>query len=73
MNHALFSASLEVNSSRLGDALMTDDKRQRLNIALLFIELIIDAFEDSEHSINDLAWAAHSYLQSVTPEASLPN
>jgi hypothetical protein len=52
---------------------MTNDERQRLNIALLFIELIIDASKESEPSINDLAWAAHSYLQSVTLEASLPD
>lgn len=52
---------------------MTDDEHQRLNIALLFIELIIDASEESEPSINDLAWAAHSYLQSVVLEASLPD
>jgi hypothetical protein len=52
---------------------MTDDERHRLNIALLFLELIIDASEESELSINALAWAGHSYLQSVTLEASLPN
>lgn len=52
---------------------MTDDERRRLNIALLFIELIIDSSEESEPLINDLAWAAHSYLQSVTLEAFLPS
>jgi hypothetical protein len=53
--------------------LTTDDERQRLNIALLFIEMIFDSSEESEASITDLAWAAHSYLQSVTLEASLPS
>jgi hypothetical protein len=52
---------------------MTDDARHRLNIALLFLELIIDASEDSEPSVNALAWAGRSDLQSVTPEASLPS
>ena len=52
---------------------MKDDERQRLNIALLFVELIIDASEDSEPSVNDLAWAAHSYLQSVTLEDTPPS
>ena len=52
---------------------MTDDERQRLGVALLFLELIIDASEDSEPSVSDLAWAAHSYLQSVTLEATLPD
>ena len=55
------------------EALMTNDERHRLNIALLFLELIIDASEESELSMNDLAWAAHSYLQSVTLEATLPS
>lgn len=50
---------------------MTDDERRRLNIALLFLELIIDASEEAEPSVSDLAWAAHTYLQSVTLEASL--
>jgi hypothetical protein len=52
---------------------MTDDERHRLNIALLFLELIIDASEESEPSVNALAWAGHSYLQSVTLDASLPS
>ena len=52
---------------------MTDDERHRLNITLLFLELIIDASDESEPSVNDLAWSAHSYLQSVTLEATLPS
>lgn len=52
---------------------MTDDERYRLNIALLFLDLIIDSSKDPELSISDLAWAAHSYLQSVTLEATLPD
>jgi hypothetical protein len=58
-----------------GDILITDDERTRLNIALLFLELIIDACEKPEASVsvNELAWAAHSYLQSVTLGASLPD
>jgi hypothetical protein len=52
---------------------MTDDERHRLNIALLFLELIIDASEEAEPSVNALAWAGHSYLQSVTLEASVPS
>ena len=64
---------LQVGTSLIGDALMTDDERYRLNIALLFLELIIDSSEDPETSVIDLAWAAHSYLQSVTLEATLPD
>ena len=65
--------TLKVRSSLTGDALITDDERYRLNIALLFLELIIDASEGDELSVSDLAWAAHSYLQSVTLGATLPD
>ena len=52
---------------------MTDDERSRLNVALLLLEIVIDISENKENGTNDLAWAAHSYIQSVTLEASLPD
>lgn len=52
---------------------MTDDERTRLNISLLFLELIVDSSAEQEAEIKELAWAAHSYIQSVVLEATLPN
>ena len=55
------------------EKIVTDDECSRLKIALLFLELIIDLSEEQESAINDLAWAAHSYVQSVALDASLPD
>ena len=52
---------------------MTEDERIRLNVSLLFLETIIDISESREEAINELAWAAHSYIQSVALEAGLPD
>ena len=52
---------------------MTDDEHNRLSILLLFLELILDLSEKHESAINELAWAAHSYVQSVALEAGLPD
>ena len=52
---------------------MTNDEHSRLNISLLFLELILDLSEKHESAINELAWAAHSYIQSVALEAGLPD
>lgn len=52
---------------------MTEDERTRLNISLLFLETIIDISASLEDAINELAWAAHSYVQSVALEAGLPD
>lgn len=51
---------------------MTEDEHRRLEIAALFLEIIIDRMETLDDSISDLAWAAHSYLQSVLFEATFP-
>jgi hypothetical protein len=52
---------------------MTVDECNRLNISLLLIEMIIDISDGKDRAINELAWAAHSYVQSVTLEAVLPD
>ncbi|MFS0757443.1 hypothetical protein ABC383_25605 [Noviherbaspirillum sp. 1P10PC] len=52
---------------------MTKDECSRLNISLLLLEMIIDISDGKECEITDLAWAAHSYVQSVTLEAVLPD
>jgi hypothetical protein len=52
---------------------MTVDECSRLNISLLLLEMIIDISDGKEWEINELAWAAHSYVQSVTLEAVLPD
>jgi hypothetical protein len=57
---------------QVGDA-MTDDECNRLNISLLFLELIIDSSDEQKTEIKDLAWAAHSYIQSIVAGATLPN
>jgi hypothetical protein len=57
---------------RIGGS-MTEDECNRLNISLLMLEMIIDISEGKEWEINELAWAAHSYVQSVTLEAALPD
>ena len=54
-------------------AAMTEDERNRLNSSLLFLELLIDSFDEQATELKDLAWAAHSYIQSVVLEATLPN
>jgi hypothetical protein len=46
--------------------MVTEEERNRLNIALLFIETMLDAEHHPTVPISDLAWAAHSYIQSVT-------
>jgi hypothetical protein len=56
----------------MGDP-MTDDERNRLTISLLFLELIIDSPDEQETETKDFAWAAHSYIQSVVLEATLPD
>lgn len=52
---------------------MTGDERRRLDVSLLFLELIIDISEHKEDGVAELAWAAHSYIQSVSLEAVLPD
>lgn len=52
---------------------MTDDETRRLNIALLFLDLLIDSAGEQETEIKDLAWAAHSYIQSVLLDDTLPD
>lgn len=52
---------------------MTDDETRRLNTALLFLELLIDSAGERETEIKDLAWAAHSYIQSVLLDGTLPD
>jgi hypothetical protein len=42
------------------------DEFARLNIALLFLETMLDTEHDLPASMNELAEAAHSYVQSVT-------
>jgi hypothetical protein len=46
--------------------MVTEEERTRLNIALLFIETMLDAKHQPPVPMSDLAWAAHSYIQSVT-------
>lgn len=52
---------------------MTGDECRRLEIALLFLELIIDISEHKDDGVAELGWAAHSYIQSVSLEAVLPD
>ncbi len=52
---------------------MTDDEHRRLEIAILFLEIIIDQTEHLDNSISEMAWASHSYLQSVLLGATLPS
>lgn len=52
---------------------MTDDEHRRLEVALLFLEIIIDKEEQIDTSISEMAWASHSYLQSVLSDATLPS
>jgi len=52
---------------------MSDDERSRLNVSLLFLEMIIDLSENTKSDINELAWAAHSYVQSVSLKAAFPD
>jgi hypothetical protein len=47
-------------------AMITEEERYRLNVALLFIETMLDAEHKPPSAMSDLAWAAHSYIQSVT-------
>jgi hypothetical protein len=51
---------------------MSDDECNRLNVSLLFLEMIIDISENTENGISELAWAAHSYVQSVSLKAAFP-
>jgi hypothetical protein len=51
---------------------MSDDECNRLNVSLLFLEMIIDLSENTENEISELAWAAHSYVQSVSLRAVFP-
>lgn len=46
--------------------MVTQDELLRLNAALLFIESILGAATALPPTVSDLAWAAHSYIQSVT-------
>ena len=62
-----------LNSAAYGGGVMTDDEHSRLNISLLLLELIVDLSEQHESAINELAWAAHGYVQSVALEAGLPD
>lgn len=52
---------------------MTEDECSRLNIFFVLLEMIIDISDGKEWGIYDLAWAAHSYVQSVTLDAVLPD
>lgn len=52
---------------------MTEDECSRLNIFFVLLEMIIDISDGKEWGIYDLACAAHSYVQSVTLDAVLPD
>jgi hypothetical protein len=46
--------------------MLTDEQNYRLNVALQFLETLLEVEQQPQTAISDFAWAAHSYIQSVT-------